>query len=57
MKRIVVFIPGIMGSKLKEPDAAGGRPLWYEHIRKAVSQLVRNPFPICSRGNQGIWPT
>ncbi|HEY0321388.1 MAG TPA: hypothetical protein VGC66_10560 [Pyrinomonadaceae bacterium] len=43
MKRIVVFIPGIMGSKLKEPAAAGGRPLWYEHIRRAVSQLVHDP--------------
>lgn len=55
-KRVVVFIPGIMGSKLKEPDAAGGRPLWYEHMRKAVSQLVRDPSLLKWQPGSGLEP-
>lgn len=56
MKRVVVFIPGIMGSKLREPDGAGGRPLWYEHIRKSVSQLVRDPPLLKWQPGSGLEP-
>jgi pimeloyl-ACP methyl ester carboxylesterase len=56
MDRVLIFIPGIMGSKLREPAAAGGRPLWHEHVRQAVSQLVRDPSLLKWQPGSGLEP-
>ncbi len=41
MDRHVVFLPGIMGSRLKE-SVPNGRVLWQEHVPKNI-QLIRDP--------------
>jgi len=55
MDRIVVFVPGIMGSKLKQRGSTG-QPLWHQHIRKAVSELVSDPSQLRWHPGSGLEP-
>jgi pimeloyl-ACP methyl ester carboxylesterase len=40
MTRLLVFIPGIMGSKLNQPASAGGAPVWSEQVFESVSLIA-----------------
>ncbi len=40
MSLLTIFIPGIMGSSLQQPAAAGGAQLWYEDALASLSQLT-----------------
>jgi len=40
MNRVLIFLPGIMGSCLR---VAGGDNLWYEDYGDSLSQIVKNP--------------
>src|SRR5262252_5317253 len=40
MSRLTIFIPGIMGSRLRQ---SGGGLLWHEDIYATLSQLVSHP--------------
>jgi pimeloyl-ACP methyl ester carboxylesterase len=43
MSLLTIFIPGIMGSSLKQPAAAGGMQLWSEDALASLSQITGRP--------------
>jgi hypothetical protein len=41
MRRVVIFIPGIMGSRLRQEN--DGALLWHESVRDSFSKMAENP--------------
>ncbi len=43
MQYLTVFIPGMVGSRLRQSAQTGGRLLWHEDGINTLSNLVGNP--------------
>src|ERR1051326_1424563 len=43
VQQLIVFIPGIMGSRLRQSNVVGGTLRWHEDIYNTLSQFARNP--------------